>query len=105
MRLLKNYFLMLQVLILAACTGKAQPEFSAESPPSQEFSDYWYAGKAELTSYHLTQSRYGGLHDGDAVLIFVTEDFSKDKQVKLDDPYADQDDARCPTKSCPRPSW
>ena len=93
MRLLKNYVLMLQVILLAACTGKAQPEFMADNPQSQEFSDYWYAGKAELTSYHLTQSRYGGLHDGSAVLIFVTEDFSKDKQVKLDNPYENKRDA------------
>jgi hypothetical protein len=44
--------------------------------------DYWYAGKAELTRYTLSQARYGELHPGEAVLIFVTEPFLKDKQVK-----------------------
>lgn len=49
---------------------------------------YWYQGKAEVNSYELTQSRYGQLHKGDAVVIFVTEDFNKEKQVKSDDPGA-----------------
>ena len=53
---------------------------------SAEWNAYWYQGKAELTSYDLIQSRYGELHQGSVVNIFVTEDFSKSKQVKLDDP-------------------
>lgn len=57
------------------------------------FGDYWYKGKAEITSYTLKQARYGELHDGDAVLIFVTEDFSARKQVKLDRPEEAGDDA------------
>ncbi len=57
------------------------------------FGDYWYQGKAEITSYNLKQARYGELHDGDAVLIFVTEDFSAQKQVKLDRPEEAGDDA------------
>lgn len=48
----------------------------------QAIRDYWYAGKAELTRYTLSQARYGELHPGEAVLIFVTEPFLKDKQVK-----------------------
>ncbi len=56
------------------------------------FSDYWYQGKAELTSYTLEQARYGEIHQGHAVLIYVTEDFSRKKQVKLDDPGAAGDD-------------
>ncbi|MEM0994292.1 MAG: hypothetical protein AAF847_13035 [Bacteroidota bacterium] len=57
-----------------------------------DFSEYWYAGKAEVCSYELKQSRYGELHDGDAVLIFVTEPFSLSKQVKLDYPDRAGDD-------------
>ncbi|WP_047545629.1 hypothetical protein [Psychroserpens sp. Hel_I_66] len=52
--------------------------------PSQEFKDYWYAGEAEITSYKLEQARYGELRDGTAVLVFVTEDFLPQKQVKAD---------------------
>jgi len=51
---------------------------------SQEFKDYWYSGEAEITSYKLEQARYGELREGHAVLIFVTEPFLADKQVKAD---------------------
>lgn len=51
-----------------------------------KFNAYWYAGKAEITSYTLTQVRYGEIHDGIAVNIFVTENFSPKKQVKADYP-------------------
>lgn len=50
-----------------------------------KFGQLWYDGKAELSSFELEQNRYGELHKGTAVLIYVTEDFSKSKQVKLDD--------------------
>ncbi|MBK9731526.1 MAG: hypothetical protein IPO83_09580 [Chitinophagaceae bacterium] len=55
---------------------------------SEAFKNYWYAGKAELCSYQLKQARYGEIHEGNAVTIFVTEDFSQSKQVKLDRPEA-----------------
>lgn len=58
-----------------------------------EFSSYWYQGEAEIVSYDLKQSRYGETRDGHAVLIFVTEDFSKSKHVKLDNPRQAGDDA------------
>jgi len=58
------------------------------SNPAQEtseaFNAYWYAGKAEITSYQLEQSRYGEIHKGKSVLIYVTEDFNPTKQVKAD---------------------
>ncbi|WP_422080460.1 septum formation inhibitor Maf [Ulvibacterium sp.] len=60
---------------------------TAENPKkklSQEFKDYWYSGQAEITSYALEQPRYGQMRDGHAVLVFVTEPFSADKQVKAD---------------------
>lgn len=60
---------------------------------SENFGDYWYLGEAELTSYDLEQVRYGEKREGEAVLIFVTEDFSKSKQVKLDNPQQAEDDA------------
>lgn len=46
------------------------------------FNAYWYAGKAEIKTYNLTQSRYGELHKGTATVIFVTEPFLKIKGVK-----------------------
>ncbi|RME95283.1 MAG: hypothetical protein D6772_13425 [Bacteroidetes bacterium] len=43
---------------------------------------YWYQGAGEITTYALTQNRYNALHPGEAILIFVSEDFLTDKQVK-----------------------
>lgn len=51
---------------------------------TENFKKFWYADKAELTHYHLEQARYGDIYSGDAVLIFVTEDFLGDKQVKYE---------------------
>lgn len=52
----------------------------------EQFGKYWYDGTAEISSYALTQARYGELHEGEAVLVFVTEPFSAAKHVKLDKP-------------------
>jgi hypothetical protein len=66
-----------------------QPSTPALSPPSRaQFDAYWSRGQAEITSYVLKQSRYGEVHDGHAVTVFVTEPFSRRKQVKLDNPGA-----------------
>ncbi|SDS15844.1 hypothetical protein SAMN04515667_1541 [Formosa sp. Hel1_31_208] len=59
----------------------------SNKPPfeqSEEFISYWYAGEAEISSYQLEQVRYGEIHDGSAVLVYVTEDFLPEKQVKAD---------------------
>lgn len=61
-----------------------------ELPPA--FQSYWYNGKAEISTYSLEQARYGELRKGEAELIFVTEDFSASKLVKLDDPGLHPDD-------------
>jgi len=55
-----------------------------EKPISEEFKKYWYAGEAEITSYTLEQARYGEIRKGNAVLIYVTEPFHNQKQVKAD---------------------
>ena len=57
---------------------------NARKPLSKEFKAYWYAGDAEVTSYKLNQARYGEIREGHSVLIFVTESFVFDKQVKAD---------------------
>lgn len=55
--------------------------FALEHP---SFDTFWYQGLAELDRYELTQSRYGEQHPGEAVLIYVTEDFLADVQVKYE---------------------
>ncbi|CAA6830216.1 MAG: FIG00930336: hypothetical protein [uncultured Aureispira sp.] len=57
-----------------------------------KFDKYWYQGKAEITSYELKQARYGEIRAGSAVLVFVTEPFSKSKQVKLNNTSRNKED-------------
>ena len=42
----------------------------------EQFQDYWYNHGAEISRYSLQQMRYGEIHEGDAVLVFVTEKIS-----------------------------
>ncbi len=56
---------------------------------SSEFKKYWYSGTAEVSSYQLSQARYGEMREGKAVLIYVTEPFLADKQVKADKNHPD----------------
>lgn len=53
-------------------------------PLTDEFKAYWFANEAEITSYTLEQGRYGEIREGTAVLVFVTEPFLKEEQVKAD---------------------
>lgn len=54
---------------------------------SNEFKTYWYNNEAEISSYKLDQARYGEMRTGTAVLVFVTEPFLRDSQVKADKNY------------------
>jgi len=83
------YFLSLIPLLLFSCKTS-----SRDGVEEEQFAKYWYQGKAEINVFELKQSRYGEVRDGKAVMIFVTEDFSKKKQVKLDDPAANPSDAQ-----------
>jgi len=70
-------------------TAVASEVITAQKTPSitlpEGFNAYWYAGKAEICTYNVTQERYGEIRQAEQVNIFVTEDFSASKQVKLDD--------------------
>lgn len=68
--------------VAGAATAVAAPD----EPAGDDFGAYWHQGQAEITSYTLQQARYGEVHPGHAAMIFVTEDFSRSKHVKLDDP-------------------
>jgi len=93
-------FIFIGFLFLSSCSSKSAPDkldSSSSLNTSSEknislnsgFNDYWYAGEAEISSYELTQARYGELHPGTEVLIFVTEDYNMDKQVKKESPSND----------------
>ncbi len=61
------------------------PEHSSSFAAGPEFNAYWYAGEAELNSYRLEQARYGEMHEGTAMLMFVAEDFSPKDHTKAGD--------------------
>ena len=60
------------------------PLFEAYTP--DQFRDYWYNHGAEISRYELQQVRYGEIHRGDAVLVFVTEEMNPAIQIKADNP-------------------
>ncbi len=89
MKIISNLFI---VAFLVFSCSSGQKESSNQSQNDQnfeslnkDFGDYWYQGKAELNHYKLTQARYGQQNPGKAVLVFVTEDFLTDKQVKYEE--------------------
>lgn len=68
--------------LLVACAevpARAEPAHASEL-----FWRHWSDGKAELSGYELVQPRYGELRRGRAVLVYVTEPFSRSKRVKVD---------------------
>ena len=74
------------VLLLLACQPSLEKQKDglqkSTDSLSQNFKTYWFDGTAEISSYALQQSRYGALRQGKAVLIYVTEDFLIEQQVK-----------------------
>src|SRR5574341_1313443 len=72
------------VVFLCIAFSCLLPAADLQSDGKEAFRKYWYQGKAELSRYALKQVRYGEIHQGEAVLIFVTEPFLKDQQVKLE---------------------
>ncbi|GAB3539936.1 hypothetical protein GCM10027443_37130 [Pontibacter brevis] len=87
---------LLLIFSVAACSplGASDADKSDRKVDFKAFEEYWCQGKAELSSYDLEQYRYGEKRQGEAVLIFVTEDFSRAKQVKLDNPQENEKDAQ-----------
>ena len=86
------------IAIVSVSSGYKNSEIHNQAttiiPLSPGFNEYWYQGEAEISSYKLEQSRYGEIHPGHAVLVFVTEDFSKNKQVKSDNPGSSPEDIK-----------
>lgn len=89
MRFSIKLFLLLLLLTCGCYPGSnqgSQTVLVANKNAGNNFADYWFNGEAELNTFEVEQSRYGEIRKGEAVMVFVTEDFSKSKQVKLDNP-------------------
>jgi hypothetical protein len=78
--------------LLLGCRGSAPVVVSEadSSKPNQGFWDHWGDGRAELSGYRLTQPRYGEQRSGEAILITVTEDFTRAGRVKTDGGHYDE---------------
>lgn len=74
--------LSIMVVLYSGCRKSDQAGAAAEKPSEEVFREYWFQGLAEITRFELDQARYNEIHKGDAVLIYVTEEFFKEKQVK-----------------------
>ncbi len=79
---MKNLVMPLLLSFIVMSCSKPQ----RENIDYEEWGEYWFQGQAEISTFDLTQYRYGEPREGEAVLIFVTEEFSRSEQVKLDDP-------------------
>ena len=84
MKNFSNSFLVFPIIsiLLISCYSKIPESELTNSEYGKEFNAYWYGGKAEINVYDLEQARYGSIHKGKAVRIFVTEDFLVSQQVK-----------------------
>ena len=60
----------------------AETQFGTYTPA--QFRDYWYNHGAEISRFSLQQMRYGEIHNGDAVLVFVTEEMNPAIQIKAE---------------------
>ena len=89
--LMKNSMNILAILVFSLSTC-ATVEVEKKSLSDDDFNSYWYQGEAELSSYELQQARYGELRKGTAVMIFVTEDFWKNRQVKKESKQYESND-------------
>ncbi len=92
---MRDLLLLFSFLLLVSCNQTTETESEHYAPSakkeeqqprqlSQQWKDYWYAGMAEISSYDLSQSRYGELREGTSVMIYVTEPFDPEDEVKAD---------------------
>ncbi|MEO1434300.1 MAG: hypothetical protein AAFV80_02105 [Bacteroidota bacterium] len=87
-----RYLFFVLLLSIAACQNATEEStqeavltgLSEDTNTKNAFNEYWYNGEAELSSYSLQQARYGEVHKGEAVMVFVTEPFSKKNHTKAD---------------------
>ena len=84
-----SFLYLLITILFSNCSSNGSPVSQTvlvENAIGNSFAGYWYTGEGELNTFDLEQSRYGEMRKGEAVMVFVTEDFSKRDQVKLDNP-------------------
>lgn len=88
-RVLRVGTLVLLGLAAAKALAQAAPAPAVAEP---SFEAHWQDGRAEISGYRYTVTRYGSQRLGQAVAIYVTEPFSESRRVKVDDPRRDPAD-------------
>lgn len=87
---LLQFFSLALIGLAVGCQGNSPKNgvkaVLTSSETQSGFAEYWFAGEAELNTFDIRQNRYGEMREGEAIMVFVTEDFSKSEQVKLDNP-------------------
>ncbi len=88
-RLILGFVLGSAIVALAAyglLIHAKQYEPASEFAPAnrESFNSHWMDGLGEISTYELEQARYGEIHPGEMVVVFVHEPFSRKKLVKLD---------------------
>jgi hypothetical protein len=56
----------------------------SQKTADDQFNSLWYDGNAEISTYRLTESRYGEQRDGVRIMVFVTEPLRKTTLIKPD---------------------
>lgn len=69
-------------MLIFACAAPPSVPGSPGSAGLPDRSVYWHQGKAEVSRFDLQQVRYGSTYSGEAVMIFVKEEFLPRAQVK-----------------------
>ena len=88
---MKIWRIVLTIFVMAGLSATVAhadqlPQFGTHT--QDQFRDYWYNRGAELSRFSLQQVRYGEIHQGDAILVFVTEKMNPSTQIKADRPGA-----------------
>lgn len=79
-----GFFLLVFLICALSCTSSTE-QINTPRHLNEDFKSYWYDGEAEISFYELSQSRYGEERKGEMYLIFVTEDFNSQLQVKTEE--------------------
>jgi hypothetical protein len=91
--LLRLTFCLFSAVFLTSACGSSKQLAAPESPrstPAEGFWKHWGDGNAELSGYRLSQPRYGEMRTGEAILITVTEEFTRAGRVKTDGGHFDE---------------
>jgi len=91
MRFLNFILFLIIFTFINACNQKAnenehrnEKSVAPNRELSNDFKKYWFSGEAEITTYKLDQFRNHEQREGTVSLIYVTEDFNTEEQVKTD---------------------